>query len=93
MTTTDPIDRAAQALRSVYVTGSRPDAWPTSLAEYYLDLSHAAFASIDHDKLTRVIHESGPCDDRDCTDPDDRGYCDKRADAILAWLTGGEPRG
>lgn len=50
-------------------------------------------ASIDRDELARVIHESGPCDDGDCTDPGDRGYCDKRADRVIEWLMGGEPRG
>jgi hypothetical protein len=34
-------------------------------------------------RTAQAIHEAGPCDDVDCTNPNDRGYCDKRADAAL----------
>jgi len=35
------------------------------------------------DTLARTIHAVGPCSDEDCANPDDWGYCDKRAEAIL----------
>ena len=38
------------------------------------------------DTLARTIHAVGPCSDEDCANPDDWGYCDKRAEAILRLL-------
>jgi hypothetical protein len=38
--------------------------------------------------LARIIHDAGPCDDPDCIDPNDWGYCDKRAAAVITALPG-----